>query len=75
MTMSEPQGSEEQIPAVRGEAAWKQEQQRIADRNAQVSKAGKASREEFEQTREAHRRKIERVEMERFLRTQGSGTR
>jgi hypothetical protein len=70
--MSEPQSSEEQVPSVRGEAAWKQQQQRIADRNAQARKAGRETREAFEKDREDHRRQNERVEMEKFLKAHKS---
>jgi hypothetical protein len=40
----------------RGEAAWKEERERIASRNAEARKQGKNRRESYEQTRDDARR-------------------
>ena len=42
--------------SARGEAAWKEERERIADRNQAARKAGKEEREAYEKQRAASRR-------------------
>jgi hypothetical protein len=46
--------------SARGEAAWKEERERIAARNEQARKAGKQRRETYEREREEARRRAER---------------
>jgi hypothetical protein len=46
--------------SARGEAAWKEEKERIAARNDQARKAGKRRRETYEREREDLRRRAER---------------
>jgi len=38
--------------SARGESAWKEERERVADRNAEVRKSGKLEREQYERKRE-----------------------
>lgn len=45
--------------SARGEAAWKEEKERIAARNDQARKAGKRRRETYEREREDVRRRAE----------------
>jgi len=53
--MSDSVDPSEPGPAKRGEAAWKAAKARIADRNADVRKAGKQEREAYQREKE-HRR-------------------
>jgi hypothetical protein len=46
--------------SARGEAAWKEERERIAARNEQARKAGRQRRESYEREREQARRLAER---------------
>ena len=43
--------NEEKPVSKRGEAAWKEARDRIAERNEQVSKAGRKQREDYERAR------------------------
>ena len=43
--------NEEKPVRKRGEAAWKEARDRIAERNEQVSKAGRKQREDYERAR------------------------
>ena len=47
--MTDP--NEEKPVSKRGEAAWKEARDRIAERNEQVSKAGRKQREDYERGR------------------------
>ena len=47
----------------RGEAAWKETRERIAERNARARKAGIAQREAYEREKETARRVRERQQM------------
>jgi hypothetical protein len=42
--------------STRGESAWKEERERVAERNAAVSKIGKATREAYERNRDDMKR-------------------
>jgi hypothetical protein len=55
----------------RGEAAWREAQDRVAQRNAQARKAGKQRREALERNRVEHRRALEDAEMAGLLAAQG----
>jgi hypothetical protein len=46
--------------SARGEAAWKEEKERIAARNDQARKVGRQARESYEREREEARRLAER---------------
>jgi hypothetical protein len=46
--------------SARGEAAWKEETERVAARNQAARKAGKERREAYERQRDAARRDAER---------------
>ena len=39
-------------PSTRGDSAWKEARERVASRNAEARKAGKAGREAYERQRE-----------------------
>jgi hypothetical protein len=54
-------------PAPRGDAAWKAARDGVDARNAAAKKEGKERRDTFERQKEAHRRGVEDVEMQRFL--------
>jgi hypothetical protein len=43
-------------PSTRGESAWTEERERVAARNAEARKAGKAAREAYERGRDERRR-------------------
>jgi hypothetical protein len=59
---------EEQAPSRRGEAAWKAERERVAERNAQVKKAGKQERQAYERQKDEARRAREVRQMTDLLR-------
>ena len=61
--MGDPADQQEQPPAKRGEAAWKEHMQRIAARNDQARKAGKARRQAAEREKDKVRWERERREM------------
>jgi hypothetical protein len=65
--MSDSPDNQEQTPSLRGDAAWRDAKDRVAERNAAATKAGKAEREEFERAKEAQRQGAESREMARFL--------
>jgi hypothetical protein len=44
-------GHEEWTASARGEAAWKEAKERVAERNVQARKAGKQRRESYERER------------------------
>jgi hypothetical protein len=54
-------------PSKRGEAAWKEERERIAERNDQARKAGKQTREAYERQRSTSRREAEGRRMAKLL--------
>jgi hypothetical protein len=54
---------EKQTPSRRGEAAWKAEKERVADRNAQARKAGREEREAYERQKADSRRTREARQM------------
>ena len=58
--MSDQADQEKQKSSARGEAAWRETTDRIAERNKAVRKAGKQEREAYERGREAARREAER---------------
>jgi len=63
----EPLNDELQAPAKRGEAAWKEQKERVSERNAQARKAGKQRREAYEQSRADARRDAERRRLATLL--------
>jgi hypothetical protein len=67
--MSETSEKSEQVPAPRGEAAWKAARDGIEARNAAAKKVGKEGRDAFERAKEANRRGVENREMDRFLKS------
>jgi hypothetical protein len=63
---------DEQQPAGRrGEAAWKQERERIAARNDQARKEGKRRREEYERSRQDARREADARRRAQLLKKSG----
>ena len=66
--VSEPEGSEARAVSKRGEAAWKEAKDRVAERNAEARKAGKKRREAYESERTAARRAAEQRRMANVLR-------
>ena len=66
--MSEqPEPKQQQPVSKRGEAAWKETKDRIAERNVQARKAGKQRREAQELQREETRRAAEQRRMIELL--------
>ena len=61
-------------PAKRGEAAWKEAKERVAERNAQARKAGKQQRQDYERQKAETRQKAERREMAQVLGLQRNKT-
>ena len=70
--MSDPTDRPDVTPAARGEAAWLQHCQEIADRNASATREGKARRSAFEIEKEGRRVSAEAAETARFLGTKKS---
>jgi hypothetical protein len=58
---------EEQPVSTRGEAAWKEVKDRIAERNEKARKAGKLRREAHERQRQEARQAAERRRMAELL--------
>jgi hypothetical protein len=54
--MSQQDGSSTWKSSTRGEVAWKEARERVASRNAEARKTGKAERETYERERELVRR-------------------
>lgn len=65
--MDDSPDTPDQTPSLRGDAAWRNAKDRVAERNAAASKAGKAEREAHEREREVQRQGAENREMARFL--------
>jgi hypothetical protein len=61
--MSDQSEEREQPAAKRGEAAWKEARERVADRNDKARKAGKQRRDAYERERGDARRAAERRRM------------
>ena len=53
--------------SARGEAAWKEARERVADRNAKTRKAGRAERETYEREKAQARRASEARQMAEVL--------
>jgi hypothetical protein len=51
--MNDHDGSSGFTPSTRGEAAWKEARERVASRNEDARKSGKAEREAYERERDA----------------------
>jgi hypothetical protein len=56
-----------QKPSKRGEAAWKEAKERVAERNAKARKAGKQQREAYEREQAEARRRAESRQMAELL--------
>jgi hypothetical protein len=54
--MADQDGSNGFQPSTRGDSAWNEARERVASRNAEARKAGKAEREAYERGREQVRR-------------------
>ena len=54
--MSHQDGSSDWKSSTRGDSAWNEARERVASRNAEARKAGKAEREAYERERELVRR-------------------
>jgi hypothetical protein len=54
--MTDQANQEQHKPSARGEAAWKEARERVAQRNAAARKAGKERREAYERKQDATRR-------------------
>ena len=52
-----PEDNTSWSPSTSGESAWKAERERVAARNAETRKAGKATREAYERGRDDMKRK------------------
>jgi len=63
----EPLNDEAQAPVKRGEAAWREEKERVSERNARARKAGKQRRESYERARAEARRAAERRRVAQLL--------
>jgi hypothetical protein len=59
----EPGKPDESPPKKRGEAAWKEEKERIAERNARARKAGMERRQVYERQKAEGRQAVERRQM------------
>jgi hypothetical protein len=71
--VGEEPNQEDQAPAARsGEAAWRANLERIAERNAKAKKEGKQQREAYERRKDDARRLHELRELERNARRGGS---
>ncbi|HEY1360580.1 MAG TPA: hypothetical protein VGF21_19930 [Thermoleophilaceae bacterium] len=68
--MSDPAERGDEAPRKRGEAAWKEERERIAARNDAARKEGRARREAAEREKDRARHEHDRREMEALLRKQ-----
>lgn len=53
--MANQDASSDFNPSTRGDSAWKEARERVASRNAEARKAGKAGREAYERQREMAR--------------------
>jgi hypothetical protein len=53
--------------SARGEAAWKEERERVADRNAKTRKAGREQRESYEREKADARRAAERRQLAELI--------
>jgi hypothetical protein len=62
----EAEQQQEQATGKRGEAAWKEARERVAERNAKARKLGKQRREAYERGRDEARRAAERRQMAEF---------
>ena len=66
--MSEQQDDKpEATSSARGEAAWKENKDRVADRNAKARKAGRERRESYERQKADERRSTEARQMAQLL--------
>jgi hypothetical protein len=63
----QPESQQQKSASKRGEAAWKETKDRIAERNVQARKAGKQRREAQELQREETRRAAEQRRMIELL--------
>lgn len=61
--MSDPTDQKKEAPRKRGEAAWKAERERIAARNDQARKEGRARRADYERGKDQARWALERRQM------------
>jgi hypothetical protein len=61
--MSDQVDQQDEAPRRRGEAAWKADRERIAARNDQARKAGRARRDAYEGEKDRTRRANERRQM------------
>jgi hypothetical protein len=71
--VSDPSENQEPKSSTRGEAAWREQKERIAERNAQARSAGKQRREAYETERGEARRAAERRQMADLLAKQREG--
>jgi hypothetical protein len=55
-----------QGPSKRGDAAWREARERVADRNDEARKAGRQRRKAYEQQKADARRVAERLQMEQM---------
>ena len=55
----QPDQGQDQGSSHRGEAVWRAEKERVAERNRQVKKAAKEQRQQYEQAQIAARREAE----------------
>ena len=70
--MSDNADDGQQVPSKRGEAAWKEEKDRIAERNDQARKAGRVRREAKDRLQAEARRAAERRDMAEALHQHGA---
>ena len=54
-------------PAKRGEAAWKEAKERVAERNAKARKEGKQQRQNYERKKAEERQRAEQRQMAQAL--------
>jgi hypothetical protein len=67
--------NEEAPSSARGDAAWKEKLDRVAERNKEAKKSGRRQREEYEAKGEKHRRDLERQREAIFQRGRSGGAR
>jgi hypothetical protein len=63
----------QQTTSKRGEAAWKEAREKVAERNDQARKAGKERRQAYEHQKADARRAAERIQMQQMSDQSGKG--
>jgi hypothetical protein len=69
----QPDQKAEQATSKRGDAAWKEARDKVAERNDQARKEGKERRQAYEHQKADARRAAERIQMEQMSDRSGRG--